>query len=226
MKMPKDHHHPPRTRRDKAAARRQQILEAALDLFANQGFSATTTKQIAERVGVTEGLIFHYFPSKAELLRALTRQRSTIMGEVQALLAEADGKPASQVLQSIVLGWADVIHRQSNLVSMLLAESQSNDELANAFRDVMGETIGAMAEYLEGRVRAGELRADLSTETSALMFFSSLMMFFLANRQLEESAWSRGAAAFTASLLDTWFHGARAPEHPAPTHRPPAKTTK
>lgn len=211
---------PPQTRRAKAEERRQQILEAALDLFAHQGYSATTTKQIAERVGVTEGLIFHYFPSKADLLRTVTRQRSTIMGEVQALLADADDKPASEVLQSIVLGWVDVIHRQANLVTMLLVESQSNQELALAFRDVMAETIGAMTAYLDARVRAGELRADLSTHTSAMMFFSSLMMFFLANRRSTGADWSRSATAFTSSMLDTWFHGARRQDPIDLAHQP------
>ena len=213
--------HPPQTRREKAAARKHQILEAALDLFANQGFSATTTKQIAERVGVTEGLIFHYFPSKADLLRAVTRQRSTIMGEVQALLADADEKPAAEVLQSIVMGWVGVIHRQANLVTTLLVESQSNPELALAFRDVMAETIGSMAAYLDARVEAGELRADLSTHTSAMMFFSSLMMFFLANRQLTGADWTRSATAFTSSMLDTWFHGARRQDATGKDHQQP-----
>lgn len=211
---------PHQTRTEKAEARRKQILDAALDLFAHQGFSATTTKQIAERVGVTEGLIFHYFPSKTDLLRALTRQRSTIMGEVQALLAGVDDKPAAEVLQSIVLGWVDVIHRQANLVTMLLVESQTNPELALAFRDVMAETIGAMTAYLDARVKAGELRVDLQTQTSAMMFFSSLMMFFLANRQLTGADWTRSATAFTSSMLDTWFQGARQPGAPLP--RPPA----
>lgn len=218
--MTKPAQEPHQTRREKAEARRQQILDAALDLFARQGFSATTTKQIAERVGVTEGLIFHYYPSKSDLLRALTRQRSTIMGEVQALLAGVDNKPAAEVLQNIVLGWVDVIHRQANLVTMLLVESQSNPELALAFRDVMAETIGAMTAYLDARVKAGELRGDLRTHTSAMMFFSSLMMFFLANRQLTGADWTRSATAFTSSMLDTWFQGAIRPGAPLP--RPPA----
>lgn len=206
--MPTPTHDPPLTRRDKAEARRQQILDVALDLFARQGYSATTTKQIAQSIGVAEGLIFHYFPNKEELLRALTRQRRTIMGEVKALLTDVDDKPAREVLQTIVVGWVDVIHRQANLVTMLLVESQSNPDLAQAFTDVMGETIGAMTHYLESRVRAGELRADLPTQTSAMMFFSSLLMFFLTNRHLNDDAWSRAATAFTTSMLDTWFQGA------------------
>lgn len=219
--MPTPAAKPPQTRRDKAEARRQQILDVALDLFARQGYSATTTKQIAQSIGVAEGLIFHYFPNKEQLLLALTRQRQTIMGEVQALLTDVEDKPAREVLQTIVVGWVDVIHRQASLVIMLLVESQSNPELAQAFADVMGETIGAMAHYLESRVRAGELRADLHTQTSAMMFFSSLLMFFLANRHLKDHDWSQAASAFTAAMLDTWFKGAANTAQPEPTPQPP-----
>ena len=41
--------------------RKQAILEAAVDLFAENGFSATPTSAIAKRANVAEGLIFHYF---------------------------------------------------------------------------------------------------------------------------------------------------------------------
>lgn len=209
----------PKTRREKAEARSQQILDAALRLFAENGFAATTTKQIAQEVGVTEGLIFHYYPSKADLLRAITKQRRTFMGEVKALLEDADDRPATAVLQGIVFGWVEVIHRQADLVTMLLVESQSNEEVATAFRGVMAETIGAMVGYLGSRMAAGELRHDLSPRTSAMMFFSSLMMFFLANRQLEGPAWTASATAFTTELLDTWFRGALADPATPPAPR-------
>jgi AcrR family transcriptional regulator len=50
--------------------RRQQILEAALDVFAEEGFEAATTKEIATRVGVAQGLVYFYFSSKVDLLLA------------------------------------------------------------------------------------------------------------------------------------------------------------
>ena len=198
--------HPP-SRRERAEARRQQIVDAALRLFALQGYAATTTKSIAQDVGVTEGLIFHYFPTKADLLRAAAGQKRTFVGEVHALLSEAEGRPARDVLAEIVLGWVEAMRHQESLVTMLLVESQSNEELGQAFRGVVAELVDTMAAYLQGRVAAAELRADLPTVTSAMLFFSSLMMFFLTNRHLEVESWRRDAATFTAEMLDTWFRG-------------------
>jgi len=51
--------------------RRKQIIEAALDLFAEKGFRGTRTKEIAERVGISETLIFQHFISKEELYRSV-----------------------------------------------------------------------------------------------------------------------------------------------------------
>ena len=65
----------PTARQRIAAARRGQILETALGLFAERGFDATSTRQIAREVGIAEGLIFHYFPTKASLLTAILQDR-------------------------------------------------------------------------------------------------------------------------------------------------------
>lgn len=49
------------------ADRRQHILEAALPVFAEQGFEAATNKEITERAGVNQGLIYFYFESKQDI---------------------------------------------------------------------------------------------------------------------------------------------------------------
>lgn len=54
-----------------SAARRRTILDAALPLFAQKGFAATTTKEIAQAAGVSEALIFKHFPSKTSLYEAI-----------------------------------------------------------------------------------------------------------------------------------------------------------
>lgn len=200
----------PTNRSDRAEARRLQIIDVALNLFAQDGYAATSTKRIAQEVGVTEGLIFHYFPTKAELLQAVAQQRMTFLGEALGVLANAHDLPARDVLGNIVLGWVEVIQRQADVVTMLLIESQTNAELDGVFRGVVGQLVGALADYLASRVEAGELRSDLPTETSAMTFFASLMFFFLTSRGLEESEWRGRASRFTSEMLDTWFRGASA----------------
>ncbi len=73
--------------------KKQKILQTALDLFANEGYSATATSKIAKQAGVSEGLIFRHFENKKGLLDALyaemLRKLEVIMAPV---LFEQDPK--------------------------------------------------------------------------------------------------------------------------------------
>lgn len=59
------------TRKEQKEARRIQILKATLDLFVKRGYYGTKTSQISRQAGISEGLLFHYFPTKEILLEEL-----------------------------------------------------------------------------------------------------------------------------------------------------------
>ena len=198
-------------RRRSAEERRRQILDAALSLFARHGYGGTTTKAIAQEAGITEGLIFHYFGGKAELLVEAAKQRSALLVAVRTLLGDAGGTTAAETMPRIARGWVELVHRQGDLVVMLVSEAHAHPEVGDAFRTLLDEIRGALTRYLDGRVAAGELRPDLPTETAAASFLSSLLMFFYTRRHLGEAAWEAQAARFTSELLDVWFDGARMP---------------
>ena len=63
-------------RRQQAEERREQILDAAIRIFCEKGFAGTTIRDIAREVGVTEGLLYHYFESKDQLEQACWRERT------------------------------------------------------------------------------------------------------------------------------------------------------
>jgi len=76
---------------------RTLILDAAERLFAERGFDATPTAAIAELAGVPKGLLFYYFPSKTDLLRALVAERLDLDAvDTSALVATGD--PARALL--------------------------------------------------------------------------------------------------------------------------------
>ncbi|PKM72019.1 MAG: TetR/AcrR family transcriptional regulator [Firmicutes bacterium HGW-Firmicutes-16] len=77
-------------RDDQKQKRREEILEAALDLFIRKGYAATKISDIAERVGMSVGLLFHYFKSKESLYEELIELG--IMGPMQTV-APSDKEP-------------------------------------------------------------------------------------------------------------------------------------
>lgn len=59
------------TRKEQKEARKAQIIRATLDLFVERGYYGTKTSQISRKAGISEGLLFHYFPTKEILLEEL-----------------------------------------------------------------------------------------------------------------------------------------------------------
>src|SRR5215475_4275785 len=78
----------------KAAApdKRRQILDAAIRVFARQGFYATRVSDIADEAGVAYGLVYHYFKSKDEVLNELFSERWSLL---LAAIEEADREGVS-----------------------------------------------------------------------------------------------------------------------------------
>ena len=199
-------------RQQQALARREQIVAVALKLFAERGFAATTTKAVAQEAGIAEGLIYHYFPTKVDLLKAVSQQRNTVAGEVKALLKDAETRPATTSLHMIASGWMKVVRRESNLVLMLLSEASTNPELRETFNEVVDGTMDQLADYLETRIQAGELRGDLDVQASAAAFFSPLIVFFITHHHLGDAQWEAQAQPFIEGTLAHWLKGALAKE--------------
>jgi AcrR family transcriptional regulator len=80
---------------------RPQILAAALDLFAEKGFAATSVQEIVIRAGVTKGALYHYFAAKDDILYEIYGSVFTRELESLTLILDKGGDPR-QVLRSII----------------------------------------------------------------------------------------------------------------------------
>ena len=202
----------PTVRQRMAAARREQILKTALKLFAERGFDATSTRQIAKEAGIAEGLIFHYFPTKASLLTAILEDRlegrRAFRTRLRPLLDDAGGKPAPEVLGAVASGWLATLRRDEEFIVVLFAVAQTNPEVRAAWQGLIREGTELLTGYLASRVEAGELSKDLPLETAATMFVSSLVIFFLARRQLPDREWREQSEAYARDLISVWLDGA------------------
>jgi AcrR family transcriptional regulator len=196
-----------------AAARREQILETALGLFAAQGFDASSTRQIAKEADIAEGLIFHYFPTKASLLTAILEDRlegqRAFRTQLRPLLEDAGGKPTPEVLHAVASGWLATLRRDEEIVIVLFTTAQTNPEVRQAWQGLIREGTELFTSYLAARVEAGELREDLPLEMAATMFVSSLMIFFLSRRHLPEPEWKEQSEVYARELISVWLEGSR-----------------
>ncbi len=137
--------------------RRQELLATGLKLFAEKGFRGTTIADIATATGTAHGLVYHYFRSKDELLAAIL-ERFSFLERLEELLAVSAERPAAEVLADIAVGFSAMLDERSDMLRLVVAESQTNPVVAAALGRVMDEAERLLVAYLEARVEAGELR--------------------------------------------------------------------
>lgn len=114
--------------------RRWQILQAAIPLFARNGFSATTVSEIARTANVSHGTVFLYFAAKEQLFEAAVREPLARI-EAQSRVPDAPQKPLIDFLRQMVRIHFIAFSRQSNylrLTQYVLGQADRFPELADA----------------------------------------------------------------------------------------------
>jgi AcrR family transcriptional regulator len=192
-------------RQQQASARRQQILETAVQLFARQGVANTTTRQIAREVGVSEGLIFKYFPTKLDLVRAVTGSPHIFLGDLRKILKDAKTQPVGEVMGQVATVWLDLLHREAYISSIMFGEALINPEIGDVLHQVIEEGAAGIGQFLDASKQAGKITALVDTRTVAHMYMSSILIFFLRYRHLNEDDWKKESAIFADNLKVAWL---------------------
>ena len=102
------------------ASTRQRILDVALELFAAQGFAATTTRELSERLGFTKAALYYHFHSKDDLLQALV---DPVVSELHAVLDRHASTAAGPAAPDAVLAdYLDVVLGHRRLLGVLVQD--------------------------------------------------------------------------------------------------------
>ena len=157
-----------------AADKRRMILDAAMRVFARQGFHTCRVSDIADEAGVAYGLVYHYFSSKDEILDTLFLERWNVM--LQAI-AEADRSQRSprEKLRAIAGFIVDSYRHEPELMKVIVVEVT---RAANTFGRTHLTKIREAYEQIAGivaRAQAeGVFRTEITPEFGALAFYGSI----------------------------------------------------
>jgi AcrR family transcriptional regulator len=193
------------------AERREQILEAAVRLWAGHGFEATTLEAIAREAGIAKGTVYLYFATKEDLVAAAV-ERFSLLPDVAAFGAELADLPVREAVPRLAeLLWSR-LRGSAPLVGLLLRELVLRPAEARTFlSSVVLPVNGAFAAWLEGRVRAGEIR-PVDTFVAARAFIGMLMIFVWTQHVLGgEAVRPIDGSAVVATASDLFLHGILAP---------------
>lgn len=132
---------------------RDEILDAAGELFTTRGYSGTSTRMIAEAVGIRQASLYHHFKTKDDILEALLQNTVARALVTAQQLREADGDPALGRLQSLArFDAAQLAGSRWNLGALYLLPElrterfaefrQARTDLARIYAALAGEVLG------------------------------------------------------------------------------------
>ncbi len=166
--------------------RREQILDAAMTVFSENGYDAATIKEITDLVGVTPPLLYSYFPSKRELLAAVVAERGSFAADLTSLaVGNAELVPQDQLYRwgvQLVRNICDATNWPAFRVMMM--EGMLDEEVGTVFEAEMLRLSRPLAAYLRHLSADGRFR-ELDPDTVAEL--CTLVLSGIALRQAQRT---------------------------------------
>ena len=161
--------------------KRQDILKAAMELFAKNGFRGTTTRDLAAQAEVNEAIIFRYFTNKTELYRAILEEKvhqgDDHHKEVEELAKTSDIQTFLEFIGHRFLEWHE---QDSTFMRLLLFSALEGHELADMFLSAMA-IRDPMVTYIQRQMDAGTFR-----QMEPILASRAFVGMFVCHIQMQE----------------------------------------
>lgn len=163
---------PRRTQAERTRASREKIIQAATELFAQQGFRGAKMAEIARAAGLTEPGLLHHFPSKTHLLMGVLEERDRIDKERSHAILQQEGSHFLDAVTELV-EHNETVPGLVQLFTILVAESVSPEHPAHEFFvQRYQRTRADMVRMIAQAQQAGEIRADIPAEALTVLVFA------------------------------------------------------
>jgi AcrR family transcriptional regulator len=162
------------TRAKAVPDRRRAILDAAVKVFARQGFHACRVSDIADEAGVAYGLLYHYFPSKEEVLNTLFLERWGVMLEMIRAV-DAERIPVREKLATIASFIVDSYRHDPDLMKVIIVEvTRAANSFGQTHLGQIREAYRLIGEIVTKAQVDGVFKADIDAEFAAMTFYGAI----------------------------------------------------
>jgi AcrR family transcriptional regulator len=175
MSMPAIAPRPATTRQRRKEARPHELLEAALDLFAEKGFAGTRSEEVAQRAGVSKGTLYLYYPSKEELFKAVISHSLGARIADTAQQVEGYRGPVGPLLEDLLVKWWQQAYAgpASCTFKIIVSEVRNFPDIAEFY---LHNVIEPGAALIGGLVQRGVARGEFRAETDIESTVHSLVL--------------------------------------------------
>jgi AcrR family transcriptional regulator len=166
---------PAPARAKNGADKRRMILDAAVRVFANQGFHACRVSDIADEAGVAYGLVYHYFASKDEVLDTLFLERWNVMLEtIREVDAQADLGPREK-LYEIASFIVDSYRHDPDLMKVIIVEvTRAANSFGQTHLAQIRQAYELIAAIVTAAQAAGAFKTEIDAPFAAMSFYGAI----------------------------------------------------
>jgi len=189
---------------------RQRLIEAAMELFARQGVTETTTRQIAELAAVNEVTLFRHFGNKHGLLLAVIEEAAALTHWSQSLGQEVD-HPSSinQALKNYASTCLEALAQAPEFLRSVVGEAgQYPAENRQALGRDLNQANHHIAQYLAAAIQRGQLQTGLPIEKVVGLLNSMLLGYAVIQLTSEFHELWESRDDFLDSLVELFLYGA------------------
>jgi AcrR family transcriptional regulator len=154
--------------------KRRQILDAAIRVFARQGFHSTRVSDIADEAGVAYGLVYHYFKSKEEVLNELFTERWSLL---LAAIDEADAAdlPPREKLGTVAGFIIESYRHDPELMKVIIVEvTRAANSFGQTHLREIRRAYDSIARIVEEGQKSGTFRPDIDAAFASMSFYGAI----------------------------------------------------
>jgi AcrR family transcriptional regulator len=158
--------------------RPQEIAEAAFEAFAEHGYAQTRVEDVAQRAGISKGLMYLYFRTKEELFRAVIRNVVTRRVDALIRVVEQTELGSEEFVRGPMLAFLQQVpgSRIPVVIRLLLAEGPRHPDLVDYYwENVVAKGIDAIRRFLARGIDRGEFRPTVVNDLPQL-FLAPVML--------------------------------------------------
>ncbi len=154
--------------------KRRQILDAAVRVFARQGFHSCRVSDIADEAGVAYGLVYHYFSSKDQVLNELFTERwSLLLAAIEEVDAQEIGP--REKLDAVAGFIIDSYRHDPDLMKVIIVEvTRAANTFARTHIAEISRAYDMIAKIVADAQRAGTFRRDIDPQFASMWFYGAI----------------------------------------------------
>ncbi len=154
--------------------KRRQILDAAIRVFARQGFHSTRVADIADEAGVAYGLVYHYFKSKDEVLNELFHERwSLLLAAIDE--ADASAETPRAKLRAVAGFIVESYRHDPELMKVIIVEvTRAANSFGRTHLPEIRQAYDSIAKIVAEGQAAGDFRRDIDPAFASMSFYGAI----------------------------------------------------